>query len=293
MNTDKQLSIDTGAVLRTVLMFCVSIELLLFTLDYHVNMAGGSSSSAIRRLFNTAREDSLPGWFAIMQTAMLAVTVWVIWAIVRQHGSTWQRRGWATIAIFFTYLAFDDGAHIHERVGTWFDGAGEASAIGAWMLDMFPSYRWQIVFMPAFALMGLFIFGFLLRELRGWKPRAVVFVAFSCLAFAVLMDFFEGLTPDHPLNPYTALTNMWHLDYWTARSFDENPYDTLLHFSKSFEECLEMFAMTMLWLVFLQHLTRVADGIRLSVRHTPLIPVDAMETDERPVPAQQAVPSTV
>ncbi len=292
MTSTKQLSIDTGALLRTLLMVCVSIEMLFFALDYHLNMAGGSASPAIRRLFNTAREDSLSGWFAIMQTAMIAVTIWLVWAIVRQRGSRWQTGGWAATALFFTYLAFDDGAHIHERVGTWFDEAGEASALGTWMLDMFPSYRWQIVFMPAFAFMGLFIFGFLLRELRGWRPKVVVLVAFACLATAVLMDFFEGLTPEHALNPYTALTNMWHLDYWTARSFGENPYDTLLHFSRSLEECLEMFAMTLLWLVFLQRLTQVADGIRLRVDPTPLFPAREATDDER-VPAPRAAPSAI
>ncbi len=279
MDRNKTLSIDTGALLRGVLTLCVSIELLFFTLDYHVNMASGASG-AIKRLFSTAREDSLPGWFAIMQTAMVAVTIWLIWAIVRHRGATWRSRGWAVIALFFTYLAFDDGAHIHERVGTWFDGAGESSRLGAWMLDMFPSYRWQIVFMPVFALMGLFVFGFLLRELRGWRPKSVVFIAFGCLALAVLIDFFEGLAVNHPLNPYTAIADAWQLDYWTARTFGDSPYDTLVHFSKSFEECLEMFAMTLLWVVFLQHFTRVANGFQLRFDQTPLVAI-AESTDQR------------
>ena len=53
-----------------------------------------------------------------------------------------------------------------------------------------------------------------------------------------------------------------------------------------------MFAMTMLWLVFLQHLTRLADGIRLSVNDTPLIAVKEEDTAVRRVPAQRTAPST-
>lgn len=291
MNNSKQLGIDTGSLLRGVLTFCVSVELLLFTLDYHVNMSRGSDSYPIRRLFDTASEDSLAGWFSITQTMLIAVTIWLIWAVVRQRGSRWQRRGWAAIAIFFTYLAIDDGAFLHERVGTWFDAAGGASPLGAWMLEMFPSYRWQLVFMPLFAGMGFFIFGFLLRELRGWKPKTVVFVALGFLATAVFMDFFEGLDPDHALNPYTALASTWHLDYWTARTFDQSPYDTLVHFSRSFEECLEMFAMTLLWLVFLQHLTRVAHGVQLRFEQTPLFRVEEPTGNKR-LAADTTAPST-
>ena len=146
--------------------------------------------------------------------------------------------------------------------------------------------------MAVFALMGFFIFGFLLRELRGWQPKTVVFMALGCLATAVFMDFFEGLEPDHPLNPYTILASTWHLDYWTSRTFDQNPYDTLVHFSRSFEECLEMFAMTLLWIVFLQHFARVADGLQLHFRSTPMLSVEQSARDER-VQAARATPSTI
>ena len=135
--------------------------------------------------------------------------------------------------------------------------------MGAWLLNTFPSYDWQIVFMPIFATMGFFTFGFMLRELDGWKPKLTVFLALSFLATAVVADFFEGLSQTHPLNPYTWAAQNWHLDYWTARTFDMSLYDTLIHFSRSLEECLEMFAMTLLWTVFLSHLVNQADGMRI------------------------------
>ena len=254
------------SLLRNVLFVCAGIEMLLFMLDYHLNYsAHRASSAAIRKLFNTAREDGLAGWFAIMQTAMVALTVWFIYLLVRRSGSRLQRTGWLVLAAFFTYLAFDDGAHIHERVGTWYHDAftGAGSGLAARTLELFPSYRWQIVFMPVFAAAGVFMFLFLLRQLHGWRGKVLVTVALALLATAVALDFFEGLAPDHPWNPYTAITNAWQLDYWTLRTFRHTPYDTLEHFSRSLEETIEMFAMTLLWVVFLAHATRLGRDLHV------------------------------
>ncbi len=264
--TTPTLRIDRKRLISTLLVICGSIELLLFTLDYHLNYSiHARSPSVIRRLFATSSEDGLAGWFAIIQTAMIAATLWLLVVLIRRTGTRLQAAGWTAIAAFFTYLAFDDGAHIHERIGTFYGQVFAASTDGlaAWTLDMFPSYRWQIVFMPLFATMGLFIFGFMMHQLRGWKPKVVVLIALSMLAGAVGLDFFEGLSEEHELNPYTAMVNSFELDYWSARTFGRGPYETLLHFSKSIEETMEMFAMTLLWCVFLGHLTWLARDLRI------------------------------
>ena len=280
---------DSVSLLRNLLLMCVSIELLFFALDYHVNYAGLGSGS-IRKLFSTSREDSLPAWFSIMQTAMVALTVWLVYLLVRRTGTRWQRAGWLTLALFFSYLAFDDGARIHERVGTaYHEYFSQASAtFGARTLELFPSYRWQIVFMPIFASMGVFMFVFLLGQLRGWKPKVVVFLALTCLAGAVALDFLEGLDEDHWLNPYTAIANTWQLDYWSARTFGRSPYATLVHFSKSIEETVEMFAMTLLWVVFLGHFTWLARDLR--IRFAPAPACDQSQASAAP---QESVSSAV
>ena len=154
MTRPTDLRIDTTALLRNLLIFCVSIEMLLFTFDYYLNYAGGSHSSALRRLFSTSREDGLAGWVAVLQTAMIAVTLWAIYMVVRKTATRWQILGWQALLVFFCYLALDDGAHIHERLGTAYNEAGDGFALGAWTLELFPSYRWQIVFMPLFAAWG-------------------------------------------------------------------------------------------------------------------------------------------
>jgi len=271
----RTLTYDADSLLRNLFIVCVSLELLFVALDYHINYARGADTALVRALFSTAREGSLPSWFSILQTAMVAATLWLVYAVARSTGSRWQRRGWLALALFFSYLALDDGAQIHEAVGTAYHEAftGVSGGLAAWTLEMFPSYRWQIVFVPLFGAMGLFMFGFLLRQLRGWKPKVAVFLALAMLAGAIGLDFLEGLPADHPLNPYTWAAQTWHLDYWATRTFGRTPYDTLLHFSKSIEETLEMFAMTVLWVVFLGHLTWLARDLRIRfVRLTAAAP---------------------
>lgn len=285
-----ELQFDAREIVRNLLIVCAGMQILFFTLDFHINWARGSEIGAIRRLFNTASEDSLASWFSIMQTAALAVTLWVIFAVVRKTGSRGRKAGWLILACFFSYLAFDDGAFIHERLGTAYNEYFEDAAAGSlagWTLELFPSYRWQIVFMPVFAAVGLFMFGFLLRELRGWKPKAVVFVALALLAGAVGLDFFEGLAEDHPLNPYTPIADSGRLDYVSASLSGRSTYDSLLHFSKSVEECTEMFAMTLLWAVFIGHLGWVARDVRVRARQpepclTPVREAPARAADELP-----------
>jgi hypothetical protein len=284
----RSVTLDRHDVVRYLFIVCVSLELLFVALDYHLYMANLEGSRHIRSFFNVAREDSLASWTMMLQTILVALTTWAIWALARLDGKAWERRCWMVIALFFTYLAADDGSFIHERIGSWFDNAAGATEIGARLLDVFPSYRWQLVYMPWFVLMGMFIFAFLVKVLPDWKPKAMVLIAFACLAFAVGMDFFEGLEDDHAANPYAALTASGELDYWAVRTFDQSAYDTLRHLSKTLEECLEMFAFTLLWMVLLQHLMRRADGttIRFGARARPQgSPVAAT-----PIAATQAKP---
>jgi hypothetical protein len=86
----------------------------------------------------------------------------------------------------------------------------------------------------------------------------------TCLGGAIVLDFFEGLAADHPLNVYTMIVERFEFGYWTARTFNSTEWDTLQHFSRSIEECTEMFAMTLLWGVFLSHLGVVWRDVRVS-----------------------------
>ncbi|MHC4992576.1 MAG: hypothetical protein ACYTGC_16520 [Planctomycetota bacterium] len=251
--------------LLVIVCFVISWSFLFF--DYSINYSGVAKSGAVRRMFNMTREDGMPSLFMIMQMTLLATTVWAVWLTVRKRTSSRFRRiGWLILALFFSYLAVDDGAKVHERLGTAYEEVTERNeeALGAGAMEAFPSYAWQVVFMPIFSVMGIFMLVFLWRELGSTLPRALVFVAFGLFATAVFFDFIEGLDPDHEWNLYRILAERNEgIETFTRKQFDRSAYDSLRHFSKTIEECMEMMGMTLLWAVFLGHLMRLAPAVHL------------------------------
>jgi len=253
-------------VLVWALLVCLFAELSFVLLDYHVNYARGTTIGPLRRMFNITREDGLASWFGITQTFLVALTLWLTWFTVRlTNSSRWRRLGWLMLAAMFTYMAADDGATIHERMGSTLDVLRErsaptdADAPSGW----FPSYSWQIIFVPVFAALGLFMLIFLARELGDRTSRWLVITAVGCLTLAVGLDFFEGLPRGHEWNVYSSIADRFDLESFTERRFQVSPFTALVHFSKSLEETLEMLSMTLLWLVFLRHWMILADGLRL------------------------------
>ena len=115
---------------------------------------------------------------------------WIIFCVIRLQESTKKRIiGWLVVALFFSYMAIDDGAMIHERLGSAFDQSND--------LGGFPSYAWQLILAPMFVLMGFVIFFFLWNELEGTRERIILVLALGCFAVAVLMDFVEGMQGVH------------------------------------------------------------------------------------------------
>lgn len=267
--------VDIDRALVTVFIVSLAIVLLLVFLDYGVNYSQWSETGAIRRLFNITREDGLASWYGVTVTTLTALTAWFITAIVRRQGVTPSRAaGWTVIALFLTWMALDDGATIHERLGTAVDqesvaAEGEPAAEAEpGIVTRFPSYTWQLLFGPVFAGLGFFTLGFLWREMGSRRKRWMVALAVGLLGFAVVLDFFEGLAPEHPWNLYTAITARTDLSGFTLSHFGQPPYETLRHFSKSVEEAVEIVAMTLLGIALLGHLARLADGLRVRLKRT-------------------------
>lgn len=256
-----EFDVDARRLARRVLWFCLLAELALLVLDYHVNYGRATEIGALRRMFNTAREDGLASWFAVTQTLLIALTLWLIYSVAKAGRKPRAIVvGWLVLALFFTYMAIDDGAQIHERLGSTFKALREASGAS---LDFFPSYTWQLIFLPGFAALGFFTVAFLWFELNDNASRALLVAAISLLALAVGLDFVEGLDDDHPWNAYTLLSERYDIVPWTRARFGKSDFDTLRHFSKSIEETIEMAANSLLWFIFLRHLPLMSREFRV------------------------------
>ena len=149
-----------------LLLFCVAAEVSFILLDWHVNYGRLTEIGAIERLFNATREDAIGSWFAVTQTFLAALTALAVFKVRRRtEPVSWAPYGWLVIALFFFYMSMDDGAKIHERLGTTFKVLNRGSgALGGTLLSYFPSYTWQLVFLPLFGSLGLFTLWFLWRD---------------------------------------------------------------------------------------------------------------------------------
>ncbi|GBC60144.1 hypothetical protein DENIS_1089 [Desulfonema ishimotonii] len=259
-NNQINIGINVDRLTLAVLILCVGFEISFVLLDIFINYNELTDSKTIHRFFNIAREDSLASWFGTMQTFMVGLTLWLIF-FVQKHGRASKKAifGWCMLALFFTYMAVDDGAEIHERLGTIFEAISEAkTAPGespSWisgLITFFPSYPWQILFIPFFGTAGIFILIFLWYQLRPGTAKVLVILALTCFVIAVGLDFIEGLDKKHPWNFHTRIRHTYHLDKYTVR-----------HFSKSAEEFLEMFGITLFWSAFIQYFKLLPEkGVR-------------------------------
>ncbi len=265
-----QLRVDGDRLARLVLVCCIAAEAVFVVLDYHINYGHLTEIVPLRTLANTAREDGLPSWFGTTQTFLAALTLWLLYVRAR-CGSLprWKIAGWLVLALFFTYMAVDDGAKVHERLGTTFKVL-RADA-GQSVKDFFPSYAWQVAFLPFFGAMGAFTLGFLWFELRERRARALIVIAIGCFVLAVGMDFIEGLDEYHPWNVYTSLSARYEgIDSFALVRFKKSGYETLRHFSKSLEEAIEMLGNSILWFLFLRRLFAGLGEVRLRIRAASL-----------------------
>ncbi len=250
-------SFNDAAVARAILIACVTLEAAFLVLDYHVNFGRATDIGALRRMANIAREDGLASWFAATQSLLVGLTGLVYWLSARAHGESRRRRaGWLLVAALFTYMAIDDGAQLHERLGSAMSTLRGGSA---W----FPSFAWQPLFVPLLGVCLAMSIAFLWCELRIRLARGAVLLALALFGFAVLMDFQEGLEVRHPLNLYTELVLRFDLADFTQARFGQRPYDTLVHFSRALEETFEMLANTLVWAAMVSHAGAVIGSLHV------------------------------
>jgi len=244
-----RIRVNMDQLIRNILIFCIGCEIGFVLMDIIFNFLEFSEYKTIRRFWNIAREESLASWFGTTQTFMAGLTLWLIFFINKHTETSWKTVfGWFVLAMFFTYMAIDDGAEIHERLGTVFELMSEKNegtkALSSWaarLLAFFPSYPWQLLFLPFFGIVGVFMFFFLWARLDVKTARLMILLALACFVAAVCLDFIEGLDKNHQWNIHTMIREKYDLEKYTVR-----------HFSKSLEEFLEMLGITLFWTSFIQ-----------------------------------------
>jgi hypothetical protein len=248
-----EIKIYSSIIAKKILYYFISIEIIFLVLDTTINYNKLINYGPIRRLFNIAREDSLSSWFMTAQTLLVGLTLWFILFLYIHHKeiNKFTKTGWIILASFFTYLAADDGALIHERLGSTFKLIAtqhdNTSSFIYTIFSYFPSYSWQIVLLPIFASIGFFMLIFLWKIFGKSKMMMNIILAFAFLSTAVVLDFIEGLDKESSFNLYYLLINHYHLGEYTVQ-----------HFAKAIEELFEMFGMTLFLYTFLSYLSKVS-----------------------------------
>lgn len=225
--------------------------LLLALLDIFLNYLEWTKISALQRLVNVSQDDGLVNWFSSIQLLSIAIVLWIIVAILytqRESITRFVLFGWGFIASFFTYLAFDDGSRFHERIGTAVEetfkheGGGSAGGWFSQLVSQFPSFHWQLVFVPTLACIGLFVMWFMWKNLYTRQQKILVFLGLCLYACSVVLDFIEGIE-----GVYTGLANSLGLKTYA-----------ISHMSIVIEECCEMFGNTLICLAFIKQLLNLA-----------------------------------
>ncbi|QTA82299.1 Uncharacterized protein dnl_46730 [Desulfonema limicola] len=234
-----EIKIDFVKLAQKVLIICLCIEIGFVLLDFFINYNKWSGYKSLHRLCNIAREDSLASLFGTIQTLMAGLTLWLIVLIQKNNTQTPKKEifGWCVLAVFFTYMAIDDGAEIHERLGTVFEQMYKGSNH---ILSFFPSYAWQIIFVPIFGVISIYTYMFLWKQLDTGYSKLLITGAIACFIMAVVLDFFEGMD----------ITHNWNLQTIIKKKYSLKTY-TVSHFSKSLEEFLEMAGITFFWVCFI------------------------------------------
>lgn len=257
-NSGVTVEVTSQRLISRLIWACLAFTVFLFLADAFINYAKWTDYGMVRRFFNTTREDALASWFAVTQSWMVGLTALGIYIVsVSAELTKRVRFSWLLIAVFFLYMSMDDGSEFHERVGSAFKqflNGGEPpddDLPPEPILGFFPSYAWQVVFVPIFGSIGLYMAWFLKSQLSR-KNLIRVLVGFALFGCAVVLDFFEGMEIDDPKNIYGYI----------KESYDLRKYD-VRHFSKSFEECFEIAGTTFIWSAFLSHLSGHFPEIRL------------------------------
>jgi len=233
-----QLKFELNINPRKLLYVLVTIELLFLMVDGLFSCCWKDASKYLVILIGITKEGNIPTWFS--STQALAVGMLALVYAQQRKGLKPQQSatGWYVIAIFFSYLAIDDAAKLHERLATGVHDSIQSSEQNSWLTDQFlafSSYHWQFLFIPVFGVIALYMLGFLYRVFDGWKKLIIFSSGIALYVVAVALDYVEGI------------------DSWVIWMADNSFYldSQITHFMRALEEFLEMFGTSLILYSFL------------------------------------------
>ena len=236
------------SVVKRLIGALVIIEIGLVALDYAFVRSEISYDLDTRLLFSLGDEVSIPTWFNVTQTGVAGLVVLGIFFVRRfQAARRPELVAWAVLAAFFVFMAVDDAARFHERVGS---AIGDV-AIGNGLIsgDGIRSYYWITFLGPVFTAAGLFMVIFLWRAFGPYRLRRYLLFGPALYAVAIGLDFIEGLGGAHE-----SIARRLQLSV-----------GEVAHFLVVTEEYLEMVGTTVILFAFLTYLAHTASGMQLKL----------------------------
>ena len=238
LNRDVNFRLDFSFNLGNIVAILIGLDLLFLILDTTTSCCGLVTHKKLLVLFDITEEANIPTWFSSTQAMLTGIVALVIGHLRAGESEKRKSFGWYLTGAAFLYLGIDDAAQIHERFSTFINDSLAASGGNAFisaLMEMLPSYHWQLFFLPVFLVVGLVMMIFLYQELRQYKALTVFIAGIACYAIAVGLDYIDGI----PRN-YT------YLQQYIPMTVKE-----LMHLSRALEEFLEMLGTTFFMASFL------------------------------------------
>jgi len=240
MLSDKEVNLRISIDFKLINLFAVlvAIEVLFLLIDNLVSCCGLVTHNKLRALVDITLEANIPTWFSSTQAIVTGIIALLIGHIRKQQAERKKMTGWYLTGLFFIYLGIDDAAQIHERVSTFINDVvkeGSSNGLISSLVDMFPSYHWQVLFLPVFIIAGVIMLVFIFSELKQNKALPVFIAAIFCYVFAVGLDYIDGRS-----YYYNVLLGLIPLGL-----------PELEHISRAIEEFFEMLGTTLFMMSFL------------------------------------------
>ncbi len=234
--------IDAAAIARRILVTVLWIQVGIMVANLVFNFFDVTGHISIRRIFNVAREESLPTWFASLQALLVSVTAWALWRLE-------SARGWLFVSLFFLYVSIDDAAAVHERVATALSETFPTLPF----LENYPSFSWHLLVAPFLAAGLLAVAVYQWRRIPTRRTLLLVGAGLAAFAISQSFDVLEGVD---------GLFDGWAEDLGVAEY-------TVGHGFRATEEWLEMLGTTALWAPMLLLLGDSVD-LRVGRRSDPV-----------------------